>query len=55
MRTLSRAHHRATSVLRDDAATALRLLGVYPGPTAAIDSVAALAGVRAADPGGLRR
>jgi tetratricopeptide (TPR) repeat protein len=45
VRTPPRAHHRAAPVPRDQAARLLRLLGVYPGPSAAMGSVAALAGV----------
>lgn len=45
MRTLSRVHHRATPGPRDHAGRLSRLLGVYPGPSAAMGSVAALAGV----------
>ncbi|HVC74242.1 MAG TPA: tetratricopeptide repeat protein [Mycobacteriales bacterium] len=45
MRTLPRVHHRAAPAPADQAARLLRLLGVYPGPSAAMGSVAALAGV----------
>jgi hypothetical protein len=40
-----RAHDRAAPGPVDQAGRLLRLLGVYPGPSAAIGSVAALAGV----------
>jgi tetratricopeptide (TPR) repeat protein len=43
VRTLPRVHHRAGSA--DQTGRLLRLLGVYPGPSAAMGSVAALAGV----------
>jgi tetratricopeptide (TPR) repeat protein len=45
VRTLPRAHHRAAPAPPDHAGTLLRLLGAYPGPSAALGSVAALAGV----------
>ena len=45
MRTLPRVHHRAAPVPADRAGRLLRVLGVYPGPSAAMGSVAALAGV----------
>ena len=45
MRTLPRARHRAAPTTADQAGRLLRLLGVYPGPSAAMASVAALAGV----------
>ncbi len=44
MRTLPRARHRAAPGPADQAGF-LRLLGIYPGPSAAMGSVAALAGV----------
>ena len=45
MRTLPRVHHRAAPAPAEQAGSLLRLLGVYPGPSAALGSVAALAGV----------
>ena len=45
MRTLPRMHHRAAPAPAEQAGSLLRLLGVYPGPSAALGSVAALAGV----------
>jgi len=45
VRTLPRVHHRAAPVPADQSVRLLRLLGVYPGPSAAMGSVAALAGV----------
>jgi len=45
VRTLPRVHHRAAPAPAEQAGSLLRLLGVYPGPSAALGSVAALAGV----------
>jgi tetratricopeptide (TPR) repeat protein len=45
VRTLPRVHHRAAPGPADQAGRLLRLLGAYPGPSAATGSVAALAGV----------
>ena len=45
MRTMTRVHHRAAPASADQAGKLLRLLGAYPGPSAAMGSVAALAGV----------
>jgi tetratricopeptide (TPR) repeat protein len=45
VRTLPRVHHRATPVPAEQDEKLLRLLGAYPGPSAAPGSVAALAGV----------
>jgi tetratricopeptide (TPR) repeat protein len=45
VRTVPRVHHRAAPGPADQAGRLLRLLGVYPGPSAAMGSVAALAGV----------
>ena len=50
MRTLPRVHHRAAPGPVDQAGF-LRLLGVYPGPSAAMGSVAALAGFSRRSPG----
>jgi len=45
VRTLPRAHHQAAPAPPDHAGRLVRLLGIYPGPSAAMGSVAALAGV----------
>jgi tetratricopeptide (TPR) repeat protein len=45
VRSRSRVHHRPAPVPADQAGRLLGLLGVYPGPSASMGSVAALAGI----------